>query len=104
MRRYAAGVWVKRFVTLVCVLGVCAAASASAGQMHGVVSVNKAGTGDGKVTSSPPGIDCDPVCASSFPGPGEPGYQSTIVLTATPFAGSTFDGWSGCDDSVGANC
>ena len=105
MRRYAAGVWVKRFVTLVCVLGVCAAAPASAvPQEHGVVSVNKGGTGDGKVTSSPSGIDCDPVCASSFPGPGEPGYQSTIQLTATPFAGSTFEGWSGCDDSGGAIC
>ena len=94
----------KRFVAIVCVLGAVAAAPASAVQEHGVISVNKSGSGDGKVTSSPSGIDCDPVCASSFPGPGEPGYRSTIELTATPFEGAYFERWDGCDDSGGATC
>lgn len=105
------GVWVKpgglvkRFVLLVCVLGACVAAPASALQpQHGIVSVDKRGTGDGTVTSSPGGIDCGQVCSSSF-SVGEEGYETrTIALTATPFEGATFDGWEGCDDAIGATC
>ncbi len=53
------------------------------------LTVTKAGTGSGTVTSAPAGIDCGATCTSSFP-------QGTVVtLTATPTPGSTFVGWSG---------
>ncbi|MFL6291875.1 MAG: InlB B-repeat-containing protein, partial [Thermoanaerobaculia bacterium] len=53
------------------------------------LSVNKAGTGSGTVTSSPAGINCGVDC-------GEPYATGTVVtLTATPATGSTFTGWSG---------
>ncbi|MGH9497922.1 MAG: alkaline phosphatase family protein [Terriglobales bacterium] len=47
------------------------------------------GTGQGVITSSPPGINCGPTCSASF----KPGTQ--IVLTETPGANSVFTGWSG---------
>jgi len=53
------------------------------------LSVTKAGSGSGTVTSSPAGIDCGVTCASSFPN------GSMVTLTATPDAGSTFTGWGG---------
>jgi Divergent InlB B-repeat domain/Prenyltransferase and squalene oxidase repeat len=53
------------------------------------LTVTKAGSGSGTVTSSPAGIDCGATCAASF-------SNGTIVtLTATPDAGSTFTGWGG---------
>jgi uncharacterized repeat protein (TIGR02543 family) len=53
------------------------------------LSVGKAGTGTGTVTSSPAGISCGSTCSA--------GYSSgTVVsLTATPAAGSSFAGWTG---------
>lgn len=52
------------------------------------VTVNKAGTGTGTVTSAPPAIDCGATCSASFPSPG------SVTLSATP-TGSTFNGWTG---------
>jgi hypothetical protein len=50
--------------------------------------VDKAGTEQGTVTSDPPGIDCGSTCSCYF-------VENTVVtLTATPFEGSAFDGWS----------
>jgi hypothetical protein len=56
------------------------------------ITVQKAGTGTGKVKSSPGGISCGSECSAPF----EAGQ--TVVLTATPDAGSSFVGWSvgGC--------
>ena len=53
------------------------------------VTVNKAGTGTGTVTSSPSGIDCGTTCSAAFPSPG------AVTLSATPTGGSTFNGWTG---------
>lgn len=52
------------------------------------VTVNKAGTGTGTVTSSPSGIDCGTTCSRTFPSPG------SVTLSATPTGGSTFNGWT----------
>ncbi|MDD5559066.1 choice-of-anchor tandem repeat GloVer-containing protein [Candidatus Methylomirabilis sp.] len=59
------------------------------------LTVTKAGTGSGTVTSSPSGIDCGPTCAASFAG-GTP-----VTLTAIPDPGSTFTAWSGNCTSSG---
>lgn len=63
-----------------CVVG------ASAGR---TLTVNKAGTGTGNVTSSPAGINCGATCSNFFSD------GTTVTLTPTADAGSTFTGWSG---------
>ncbi|MBI5103224.1 MAG: Ig-like domain-containing protein, partial [Nitrospirae bacterium] len=63
-----------------------------------VLTVNKSGIGSGTVTSSPAGIDCGLSCIASFP------LSSTVTLTATPNAGSTFTGWSGGGCSGAGTC
>ncbi len=53
------------------------------------LTVNKAGTGSGTVTSAPPGIDCGATCTANF------GSNTMVTLTAAAATGSTFAGWSG---------
>ena len=53
------------------------------------LTVTKNGTGAGTVTSSPAGINCGATCSSNFPG------GTSVTLTASATAGSTFVGWSG---------
>ena len=53
------------------------------------LTVNKIGTGDGLVSSSPAGIDCGQDCSAALP------QDSLFTLRAAPDAGSTFSGWSG---------
>jgi hypothetical protein len=62
------------------------------------LAVNKAGTGNGTVTSEPLGIDCGGTCQASFSS------GTSVTLTATPAQGSTFAGWSGCDSTSGNQC
>ena len=65
-------------------------------QCHGDVylqpftlTVVKAGTGSGTVTSSPAGITCGSTCSALFAS------GTSVTLTATADSGSTFAGWSG---------
>jgi len=53
------------------------------------LTVTKAGTGTGSVTSNPIGIDCGTVCNASFT------QGSVVQLTATPDPGMSFAGWNG---------
>jgi Divergent InlB B-repeat domain len=53
------------------------------------LTVSRAGSGSGSVTSSPSGIDCGSTCRASF------NEGTSVSLTAVPAAGSTFTGWSG---------
>jgi plastocyanin len=53
------------------------------------LQVTKGGDGQGTVTSSPAGINCGGTCQLTF------GSPTMVTLTATPAAGSHFDGWSG---------
>jgi len=53
------------------------------------VSVTKAGTGGGTVTSDDGTINCGSTCKASIDA------GSTVTLTATPDANSTFGGWIG---------
>jgi hypothetical protein len=54
-----------------------------------VLTVSKTGTGSGKVTSNPAGIDCGTSCSASYD------KNDIVVLTASPTSGSSFAGWSG---------
>jgi len=53
------------------------------------LTVTKAGTGSGTVTSSPGGINCGGTCSSSFAS------GSSVTLTAASNPDSLFVGWSG---------
>jgi uncharacterized repeat protein (TIGR01451 family) len=56
-------------------------------QANPVLSVTRAGTGSGTVTSLPAGIDCGGTCLATFsPGTG-------LTLTPSPAAESSFLGW-----------
>jgi hypothetical protein len=62
------------------------------------LTVSKAGTGSGSVTSSPAGIDCGATCSHQFT------QGTSVTLTATPASGSTFGGWSGGGCSGTSTC
>src|SRR2546425_241233 len=62
------------------------------------LTVTKAGTGSGTVTSNPPGINCGVTCSAAYDS------GTVVTLTATPATGSTFTGWSGCDAVSGTTC
>src|SRR5262249_8305071 len=62
------------------------------------LTVPKAGTGAGTVTSSPDGINCGNTCSASFP------TNSSVTLTAAAAAGSVFVGWSGGGCSGTGTC
>ena len=53
------------------------------------LTLSKAGSGTGGVTSSPAGIDCGATCTANF------NSGSSVTLTATAAADSIFAGWSG---------
>jgi beta-propeller repeat-containing protein/List-Bact-rpt repeat protein len=55
-----------------------------------IFTVALAGSGTGKVTSSPRGISCPGTCSAGFTSNQEP-----VTLTAAAGAGSVFAGWSG---------
>ncbi|MFZ5785749.1 MAG: InlB B-repeat-containing protein, partial [Acidobacteriota bacterium] len=62
------------------------------------LTVVKAGSGSGTVTSSPAGIDCGSDCAESF------NWGTVVTLTAAASGGSTFAGWSGAGCSGTGTC
>ncbi|MGO9488414.1 MAG: IPT/TIG domain-containing protein [Solirubrobacteraceae bacterium] len=59
------------------------------------LTVTGLGTGSGSVESSPAGIRCPGSCNSAFP------RGSQVTLTASPAAGSTFEGWQGACTGAG---
>ena len=62
------------------------------------LTANKTGTGNGLVSSSPIGIQCDTACST---GTMQALDRSTVTLTAAPNAQSTFTGWSGACTGTG---
>ena len=66
-------------------------------QMH-TLTVTKAGTGMGTVTSSPAGINCGTACSTNY------AHGTTVTLTAAAAIGSMFTGWSGACSGAGSTC
>jgi GH25 family lysozyme M1 (1,4-beta-N-acetylmuramidase) len=62
------------------------------------VMVERQGTGDGTVTSTPARLDCGPTCTAAFAA------GSTVTLTATADSASTFTGWTGASCGAGPVC
>jgi hypothetical protein len=62
------------------------------------LSVTKAGTGSGTVTSNPAGINCGSNCSETY------NYNTSVTLNATAATGSTFTGWSGAGCSGTGTC
>jgi PKD repeat protein len=60
------------------------------------LSIAKAGTGTGAVSTSPSAIDCGGTCSTAFP------TGTLVTLTATPDTDSSFAGWlgGGCSGST----
>jgi hypothetical protein len=84
-----------------CLLLVPAAAvggNAAPDAVTAALAVSKEGTGTGRVTSLPPGIDCGQTCASSFPD------GSTVTLIANADDGSSFVSWSGACSGTNPTC
>src|SRR5262249_24384101 len=54
-----------------------------------ILTVTKAGTGSGMVTSSPAGISCGSTCSAAFDA------GTSVTLMASRASGSRFTGWSG---------
>ena len=67
-------------------------------QPEEALTVSKAGSGSGTVTSADGGINCGSSCSDSY------AQGTTVTLTATPAAGSTFAGWSGGGCSGTGTC
>jgi len=63
-----------------------------------LLSVGRAGTGSGAVTSAPAGISCGSDCSEAYP------VGFSVTLTATASAGSVFAGWSGACSGTASTC
>lgn len=59
------------------------------------LTIAKAGSGFGTVTSTPAGIDCGTACQARFPIGDSATNTNPVTLTPTPGDGSLFSGWSG---------
>jgi streptogramin lyase len=62
------------------------------------LSASREGTGSGVLVSQPEGINCGGACSASFE------VGSTVILKASPVAGSSFSAWKGCDVANGREC
>jgi len=62
------------------------------------VTVSRAGSGTGTVTSNPAGINCGADCSEPYV------VGSSVTLTAVAASGSVLTGWTGCNTTSGATC
>ena len=62
------------------------------------LTVRKTGVGTGTITSDVGGINCTGTCSTPFPA------GTTVTLTATPAAGSSFTSFTGCTPLAANTC
>lgn len=62
------------------------------------MTVQRLGAGQGRVLSSPAGVDCGSDCGGEF------GEGTLVNLWASPAVGSTFEGWGGACSGTWARC
>lgn len=62
------------------------------------LSITLLGTGKGRVTSNPQGINCGVNCKELY------GKNTSVVLTVLPDSGSVFSGWSGACSGTTTTC
>ncbi len=62
------------------------------------LSVSKAGTGSGTVTSSPSGINCGSTCSANYTS------GTSVTLTAAANSGSAFTSWGGACSGSSSTC
>jgi len=60
------------------------------------LTISKQGTGNGRVTSDPIGVDCGGTCTAAYD------IYTSVSLSAIPDAYSTFVGWSGACSGTGS--
>ena len=63
-----------------------------------IITIIKAGTGSGTVTSSPVGVNCGVDCSGHY------SLNTIVTLTAVPDAGTLFTGWSGGGCTGAGSC
>ena len=63
------------------------------------LTLEKSGTGDGKVTSNPYGIQCESGCTKQT---ANFNYATKVTLSITLYSGNTFGGWTGACSGAGA--
>gem|GEM_PF-5136456 len=68
---------------------------------HLTLSLTKTGTGDGRVSSSPTGIDCGSGCSSDTHDYDD---GTPVTLTAKADEGSVFEGWLGACSGMDVTC
>jgi hypothetical protein len=72
------------------------------------LTVTKAGDGQGAL-KAPYGLTCEAACATATflytggTGGLKPKPAATVTLVASPAAGSTLSGWSGCESNPSAS-
>jgi RHS repeat-associated protein/uncharacterized repeat protein (TIGR02543 family) len=79
-------------------MGQVQAVSADFAPAFKPLSLSKAGSGTGTITSSPAGIDCGATCSATF------ATNTSVTLTATPGTGSTFGSWFGACTGSATTC
>jgi hypothetical protein len=84
-------------LTLAAALFAALVLPAFASAVKAPLTIEKTGTGQGTVTSSPSGINCGTSCPKAT---ANFLVETPIILTATPKAGSFFAGWFGCDKEL----
>ncbi len=62
------------------------------------LTLTRPGAGSGSVSSNPAGINCGLICSYPF------SLSTSVTLTASPAAGSSFAGWSGSGCSGTSTC
>jgi Divergent InlB B-repeat domain len=84
---------------LATIVGTPASASSDRA-LHGKIVVGVAGDGEGRIGSSPGGINCPPTCSFSFISTDDPANYQPVTLGAKAEPGSEFQGFGECGQNT----